>query len=211
MRLRHKPWAADFIKEHQDLVIPDPFEQKGKWQQLFPKEQPLGLEIGTGKGQFIAYMASHNPDMNFIGIEKAESIIVTAMQKVMDQGVSNALLVHENAEDLRDMFGKNEVDTIYLNFSDPWPKVRHEKRRLTYHKFLEQYQDILKEDGKLILKTDNRSFFEYSLVSFSQYGMTLEDVTLDLHASGDESNIMTEYEEKFSSKGQPIYRCIATF
>ncbi|MFD2640241.1 tRNA (guanosine(46)-N7)-methyltransferase TrmB [Piscibacillus salipiscarius] len=211
MRLRHKPWAADFIKENEGLMVLDPFDQKGKWQSLYDDEQPIGLEIGTGKGQFIANMAKQHPEMNFIGIEKAESIIVTAIQKVLDRDVSNVHLVHENAEDLRDMFAENEVDTIFLNFSDPWPKTRHEKRRLTYKTFLEQYENILKDDGRIILKTDNRALFEYSLVSFSQYGMKLEDVSLDLHAIEDDNNVMTEYEEKFSSKGQPIYRCIATF
>ncbi|TFB25092.1 tRNA (guanosine(46)-N7)-methyltransferase TrmB [Filobacillus milosensis] len=211
MRLRHKPWAADYIKENEGLMVLDPFEQKGKWQDLFEKNQPIGLEIGTGKGQFIAGMGAQYPDENFIGIEKAESIIVTAIQKVKDQYLNNVHLVHENAEDLRDMFAENEVDTIYLNFSDPWPKTRHEKRRLTYHTYLEQYQNILKDDGKIVMKTDNQNLFEYSLVSFSQFGMKLEDVTLDLHELDDEMNVMTEYEEKFSSKGQPIYRCIAKF
>lgn len=130
MRLRHKPWAADFIKENEGLMVLDPFDQKGKWQSLYDDEQPIGLEIGTGKGQFIANMAKQHPEMNFIGIEKAESIIVTAIQKVLDRDVSNVHLVHENAEDLRDMFAENEVDTIFLNFSDPWPKTRHEKKNV---------------------------------------------------------------------------------
>ncbi|SEQ36777.1 tRNA (guanosine(46)-N7)-methyltransferase TrmB [Piscibacillus halophilus] len=211
MRLRHKPWAADYIKEHEGLMVLEPFEQKGNWQTLFERAQPIGLEIGTGKGQFVANMAKQHPEMNFIGIEKAESIVVTAIQKVKEVEASNVHLVHENAEDLRDMFAENEVDTIFLNFSDPWPKTRHEKRRLTYKSFLEQYENVLKDGGKIVLKTDNRGLFEYSLTSFSQYGMKLEDVSLDLHALEDESNVMTEYEEKFSSKGQPIYRCIATF
>ncbi|GEL77207.1 tRNA (guanosine(46)-N7)-methyltransferase TrmB [Tenuibacillus multivorans] len=211
MRLRHKPWAADFIKEHDDIAVLNPFDYRGKWQELFEINQPIGLEIGTGKGQFIANMAQQNKHMNFIGIEKAESIIVTAIQKVLDAEVSNAHLIHENAKDLRDIIAENEIDIIYLNFSDPWPKTRHEKRRLTYHAFLDQYQSILKDDGRIVLKTDNRHFFEYSIVSFSQFGMTLEEVTLDLHKLEDDTNVMTEYEEKFSSKGQPIYRCIAKF
>lgn len=211
MRLRHKPWAADYIKENKDIVVLDPFKQKGNWQDVFPTKQPIVLEIGTGKGQFISNMAKKNPNRNFIGMERAESIIVTAIQKVKDSEVNNAHLIHENAKDLREMFDENEIDMLYLNFSDPWPKTRHEKRRLTYRTFLEQYQTILNDQGEVILKTDNRQFFEYSLVSFSQYGMKLEEVTLDLHALQDESNVMTEYEEKFSSKGQPIYRCRARF
>ncbi|PKR79331.1 tRNA (guanosine(46)-N7)-methyltransferase TrmB [Halalkalibacillus sediminis] len=211
MRLRHKPWADDYIAESTHIVTPKPFEQKGEWNKVFDESQPLALEIGTGKGQFIAGMAEKNPSVNFIGMERAKSVIVSAIQKVDEAGVKNARLIHENAKDLREMFGSNEVDTIYLNFSDPWPKTRHEKRRLTFHTFLEQYKDVLKPDGEVILKTDNQHLFEYSLVSFSQYGMKLEEVVLDLHALDDETNVMTEYEEKFSNKGQRIYRCIAKF
>ncbi|MET3682688.1 tRNA (guanine-N7-)-methyltransferase [Alkalibacillus flavidus] len=211
MRLRNKPWAEDYIKNHPTIVELDPYQRRGNWQSRFEQEQPLALEIGTGKGRFIDGMARQHPDMNFIGIERDKNVIVSAIDKLNDPDVTNATLIHENAKDLRDMFGENEIDRLYLNFSDPWPKSRHEKRRLTYYTFLEQYQNVLKDDGLVIMKTDNRQLFEYSLVSFSQFGMTLQDVKLDLHASDDETNIMTEYEEKFSQKGQVIYRCEASF
>ncbi|SDN03421.1 tRNA (guanosine(46)-N7)-methyltransferase TrmB [Sediminibacillus halophilus] len=211
MRLRHKPWADDYLKENDDIVVQNPFDQKGKWNSLFSEDQPLHIEIGTGKGQFIAGMATQHREINFIGIERAKSIIVSAVEKVKQAEIENARLLNENAQDLRDLFAENEVDKIYLNFSDPWPKTKHEKRRLTYHTFLQQYKGILKPDGEIVLKTDNRKLFEYSLVSFSKFGMILDEVLLDLHDYQDPENVQTEYEEKFSGKGQPIYRCKAYF
>lgn len=211
MRQRNKPWADDFLKEHDNLVIPNPEEHCGKWQTVFGNSNPIHLEIGTGKGQFIAGMAKQYPDINFIGIELAKSVIVNATEKVLAEKVPNVILLNNNAKDLRDFFGENEISTIYLNFSDPWPKTRHEKRRLTFHAFLEQYKDILIDGNGIVQKTDNRGLFEYSLVSYSQFGMRLEEVSLDLHALDDPENVKTEYEEKFSAKGQPIYRCQAIF
>ncbi|WP_067727027.1 tRNA (guanosine(46)-N7)-methyltransferase TrmB [Oceanobacillus damuensis] len=211
MRQRHKPWADDFLKENDHIVIPNAAEHKGKWQSVFENDRPIHIEVGTGKGQFLVGMAKQHPDINFIGIEMAKSIIVSAAQKVVDAEVENLLLLNENAADLREIFAENEVATIYLNFSDPWPKNRHEKRRLTYHTFLEQYKEVLDPTGKVIFKTDNRGLFEYSLVSFNQFGMKLEEVNLDLHAVNDPLNVMTEYEEKFAAKGQVIYRSRASF
>src|SRR5690606_27360518 len=143
-----------------------------------------------------------------VGVEVVKSIIVTTIDKVKESERSNVRLLNENAEDLDEIFADGEVSVIYLNFSDPWPKNRHEKRRLTYRSFLEKYKKILKDDGKIILKTDNRGLFEYSITSFSQFGLIIEEVSLDLHALEDPTNVQTEYEEKFSKKGQPIYRCI---
>ncbi|SDX57397.1 MULTISPECIES: tRNA (guanosine(46)-N7)-methyltransferase TrmB [Salimicrobium] len=207
MRNRNKPWADDFLKENNHILAEEPFSNKGNWQQSFSKNQPLHLEIGAGKGQFIAGMAEKFPEVNFLGIERVKTVMVGAVKKVKTAEVENAVLINEDAKDLRDMFGTDEIDHIYLNFSDPWPKKKHHKRRLTHETFLEQYRDVLKSDGRITLKTDNRSLFEYSLSSFSKFGMTLEDVTLDLHELEDGSNVMTEYEQKFSAKGQPIYRC----
>lgn len=211
MRQRNKPWADDFLKENSDLVIAEPKENKSKWKGVFGNSNPIHLEIGTGKGQFIVGMAEQYPDINFIGIELAKSIIVDAAQKAKASGPKNLLLLNEDANDLEELFAENEVSTIYLNFSDPWPKNRHEKRRLSFHTFLAQYDRILSENRNLIMKTDNRGLFEYSLVSFSQYGLQLEEVSLDLHQLYDPTNVKTEYEEKFSSKGQPIYRCQVKF
>ncbi|TGB00693.1 tRNA (guanosine(46)-N7)-methyltransferase TrmB [Halobacillus salinus] len=212
MRLRNKPWADDYMRENDHVVVQKPFEAKGDWKSLFDnKDNPLHLEIGSGKGQFIAGMGKQHEDINFVGIERVKSVIVGAVKKVLDAGTSNVRLVNEDAEDLRDLFESNEVDHLYLNFSDPWPKNRHEKRRLTFRTFLEQYEEVLVPGGEITLKTDNRGLFEYSLMSFSQYGMLIEDVSVDLHADEDPLNVPTEYEEKFAAKGQPIYRCRVRF
>ncbi|MCF3944959.1 tRNA (guanosine(46)-N7)-methyltransferase TrmB [Oceanobacillus alkalisoli] len=211
MRQRYKPWADDFLMEHQDLIIQNPAEQKGRWQSLFANKQSLHLEVGTGKGQFLVGMAKQHPDINFIGMEVAKSVVVTAGEKALEAEMDNLLLVHADANHLLDYFAEDEISTIYLNFSDPWPKNRHEKRRLTYTTFLKQYEHILQQEGELIFKTDNRGLFEYSLCSFSAYDMLLKEVNLDLHAEEDPLNVMTEYEEKFSAKGHPIYRCKAVF
>lgn len=211
MRQRNKPWADDFLQENNDVVIANPKDNKNNWKKVFGNNNPVHLEIGTGKGQFIVGMAEQYPEINFVGVEMAKSIIVDAAQKVKESEQTNLLLINENANDLEEIFGRDEVSSIYLNFSDPWPKNRHEKRRLSYHTFLSKYENILDENNELIMKTDNRGLFEYSLVSFSKYGLQLEEVTLDLHALDDPTNVMTEYEEKFSSKGQPIYRCRTKF
>mgnify|MGYP001216069507 FL=1 len=211
MRVRNKPWAKEYIEQNSDITVLNPFHYKGKWNEVFGNDHPLHLEIGTGKGQFISQMARKNPEINFIGIEQQESVIVTAIDKAKEAQVNNLRLININAEQLLNIFSEKEIDTIYLNFSDPWPKKKHEKRRLTHHDFLELYKQIITYDGKLILKTDNQGLFEYSLVSFSKFNMKLLDVTLDLHALNDQNNVMTEYEEKFSKKGQPIYRCITKF
>ncbi|MBP1947845.1 tRNA (guanine-N7-)-methyltransferase [Virgibacillus litoralis] len=211
VRQRNKPWADDFLKENRHFVIPNPSEKKNKWREIFGNNNPIHLEIGTGKGQFLAGMAKQFPEVNFIGIEVAKSIAVTAAQKLMQSDQDNIVLINENAEKLRDIFAENEISDIYLNFSDPWPKNRHEKRRLTFRTFLEQYKDVMQPSGELILKTDNRGLFEYSLVSFSEFGMGLTEVNLDLHKAEDPENVMTEYEAKFSAKGQVIYRCRAQF
>ena len=209
MRVRHKPWADDYIEEHSNIVVSNPSEKKGQWSNIFQREAPIHLEIGSGKGQFIAGMAQQFPNIDFVGVEVVKSIIVTTIDKVKESERSNVRLLNENAEDLDEIFADGEVSVIYLNFSDPWPKNRHEKRRLTYRSFLEKYKKILKDDGKIILKTDNRGLFEYSIASFSQFGLIIEEVSLYLHALEDPTNVQTEYEEKFSKKGQPIYRCIA--
>ncbi len=212
MRLRNKPWAIDYLTEHASFVSLQPETNKGKWQSFFKKEQPLHIEVGTGKGQFVVGMALQNPHINYIGIEHFDNVIVSAVEKAVEVGCPpNLAFIRGNGEDLEDMFEENEVDLLYLNFSDPWPKSRHAKRRLTYPSFLKRYEHILKEEGQIHFKTDNRGLFEYSLVSMSTYGMRLLDVQLDLHAAMPDYNIMTEYEEKFSTKGFPIYRVEAQF
>lgn len=212
MRVRHKPWAGDFIKEHQEIIIPDPEEYKGNWQKLFGNNQPIHIEVGSGKGQFITGMALRNPNINYIGIELFDSVIVKAAEKIIAAGTpNNVRMLLVNGSDLQKYFAKNDVDRVYLNFSDPWPKTRHAKRRLTHENFLKLYESVLIDNGEVHFKTDNRGLFEFSLVSMSHYGMKLNYVSLDLHAEMPEDNVMTEYEEKFSSKGQPIYRLESQF
>ncbi|MEH7096571.1 tRNA (guanosine(46)-N7)-methyltransferase TrmB [Neobacillus vireti] len=207
MRLRHKPWAKEKIEQHPQYVVANPENFKGKWHEAFEKDQPLHIEVGTGKGQFITGMAKANPDINYIGIELYVSVIVAALDRLIEVDLPNLKLLQVNAADLDKYFTKNDVDRVYLNFSDPWPKARHEKRRLTYKDFLKRYEDILVDGGEIHFKTDNQGLFEYSLMSFSSYGLLLKYVSLDLHKSEYEGNIMTEYEQKFSEQGKRIYRC----
>ncbi len=211
LRLRHKPWAKEKLQNYPQYVIANAEEWKGKWNELFGNENPLHIEIGTGKGRFITEMAKAHPDINFIGIEAYTNVIVSALDRLIEAELPNVKLLNKNAMDLENFFAPGEVTRIYLNFSDPWPKNRHEKRRLTYKSFLEKYQTVLISGGDIHFKTDNREFFEYSLVSFSQFGLKLNAISLDLHNSDFEGNIMTEYEEKFSSQGHPIYRCEVQF
>lgn len=206
MRLRHKPWAKDKLEQHPQFVVANPELHKGNWHNVFEKNQPLHIEVGTGKGQFITGMAKANPDINYIGIELYDSVIVAALDRLIEADLPNLKLLNVNAADLGKYFAKNDVDRVYLNFSDPWPKSRHEKRRLTYKDFLKLYEDILVDGGEIHFKTDNQGLFEYSLTSFSAYGLLLKYVSLDFHKSGYEGNIMTEYEQKFSEMGQRIYR-----
>ena len=213
MRLRKVKGASETIAAHPEIVIPNGEELKGNWQSVFEKEQPIYIEVGMGKGQFMIGMAKQNPHLNFIGIEKFDSVMVRALEKVLEAGeLPNLKLLKIDAEDLTDIFAENEVEGVYLNFSDTWPKPRHAKRRLTHENFLTRYEQITVPNGYLRFKTDNRLLFEYSLVSVTGYGMKLEDVALDLHQrEALDWNIMTEYEEKFSAKGQPIYRLEAQF
>ncbi|MFE4704562.1 tRNA (guanosine(46)-N7)-methyltransferase TrmB [Peribacillus simplex] len=211
MRLRNKPWAEDRLNDFPQYVIQQPVSHKGKWHEVFGNENPLYIEVGTGKGRFITEMAKAHPDVNFIGIEVYGSVIVAALDLLIEADVPNLKLLNVDAANLGDYFAKGDVNRVYLNFSDPWPKSRHAKRRLTYKTFLEVYEGILPDKGEIHFKTDNQGLFESSLKSISEYGMLLKYVSLDLHNSSFEGNIMTEYEEKFSSKGNRIYRLEAMF
>lgn len=213
MRLRNNPKANEILENHNEFVVLNTKKHKGKWNEIFGNNQPIYIEIGMGKGDFIIENARRYPDINFIGIEKFPSVLVGAIKKIdsFEEKIPNLRLMKEDALELADVFDCDEVSRIYLNFSDPWPKKKHAKRRLTSESFLPIYENILKKSGELILKTDNRILFEYSLLSFQHYGMNYEDVCLDLHHSeGYEDNIQTEYERKFSPFG-PIYRIVTTF
>ncbi|MGM7682173.1 tRNA (guanosine(46)-N7)-methyltransferase TrmB [Cytobacillus sp. Hm23] len=207
MRLRNKPWAKDHLLQYPQFAIQNPENNQGKWHEIFGNKNPIHIEVGTGKGNFITEMAKEHPHINYIGIEVYESVIVSALDKLIEADLPNVKIINANAVDLAEFFARGDIERVYLNFSDPWPKNRHEKRRLTYQSFLQLYENLLVDGGEIHFKTDNQSLFEYSLMSFSKYGLQLTYVSLDLHKSDFKGNIMTEYEQKFSSKGQRIYRC----
>ena len=211
MRVRNRKGATELLEAHPQYVILNPADAKGRWQEIFGNDHPIHVEVGSGKGAFVSGMAKANPDINYIGIDIQKSVLSYALDKVLATDVPNIKLLWVDGSDLTDYFEDGEIDRLYLNFSDPWPKKRHEKRRLTYQSFLATYQQILPENGEIHFKTDNRGLFEYSLVSFSQYGMKLKGLWLDLHASDFEDNVLTEYEQKFANKGQVIYRVEAAF
>ncbi|WP_062354892.1 tRNA (guanosine(46)-N7)-methyltransferase TrmB [Bacillus kwashiorkori] len=207
MRLRNKPGAKEKLLDYPQYVIHEPENKRGNWQQVFNNTNEIHIEVGTGKGRFITEMAKAHPNINYIGIEAYTSVIVSALDRAIEAEVPNLKLLNMNAQKLEEIFANGEVARVYLNFSDPWPKNKHEKRRLTHRNFLQMYENIMKTDGEIHFKTDNQHLFEYSLVSFSEYGLKLKYVSLDLHHSDFEGNIMTEYEERFSSIGKRIFRC----
>lgn len=212
MRVKHKKWADPLIDAHPEVIVTKAEEVKGKWQDRFEKPQPIHLEVGMGKGQFIIGMAKAHPEINFIGLEIQRTVAAIALKKSLAEELPNLQLICGDGSDITNYFEPHEIDRMYLNFSDPWPKKRHTKRRLTYHTFLKGYQEILKDQGGVELKTDNMGFFEFSLQSLNNYGMHFDGVWLDLHHSDEnEHNVETEYEQKFAAKGQPIYKLTAHF
>ncbi|WP_125760948.1 tRNA (guanosine(46)-N7)-methyltransferase TrmB [Companilactobacillus hulinensis] len=213
MRLRNKPWAKDMINDNLDLISVQPENMAGKWQDRFEKKQPLFLELGSGKGGFITELAKQNPQNNYIAMEVQEGAIALLLKKQVENKLPNLQLLLANGANLFDLFAEDEITGMYLNFSDPWPKTRHEKRRLTYKSFLEQYKYVLNKDGYIQFKTDNQGLFEYSLISMNNFGMKFEEISLDLHNDEalNEHNIPTEYEEKFSKKGFRINYLKASF
>lgn len=202
MRLRNVKNKQEIMNNSSYLIL-NPKDYFGKWQKVFNNSNPIHIEIGTGKGNFIIGKALANPNINFIGIEKFDSVIARALEKI-PEGLNNLKMIRMNALEIEEVFD-HEVEVVYLNFSDPWPKKRWHKRRLTSSVFLEKYDSLFRNDCRIIQKTDNAGLFEYSICSLSSYGYTLENISLDLHNSEIEGNIMTEYEEKFSKKGNPIY------
>ncbi|MBC5689624.1 tRNA (guanosine(46)-N7)-methyltransferase TrmB [Mediterraneibacter sp. NSJ-55] len=213
MRLRNIPRAEGVIQLHR-AVIKRPEAQRGNWKQIFGNENPIYIEIGMGKGQFILEMARKYPAVNFIGIERYSSVLLRAIEKFDTedfQELENVRFVCMDARSVEDVFAPKEVGQIYLNFSDPWPKARHAKRRLTSQEFLERYEKILADGGAVEFKTDNTELFNFSLEQVKEAGWTLKHYTYDLHHNEElnRGNVMTEYEEKFSSKGNPINKMIA--
>lgn len=216
MRLRNIPRADGVIEAHE-IAIKNENEQKGKWQQVFGNDHPIHIEIGMGKGQFILNMAKAHPDVNYIGIERYSSVLLRALE-MYDleeyQELENIRFICMDAREIADVFEPGEVDQIYLNFSDPWPKARHAKRRLTSREFLARYENVLKPEGNLEFKTDNKDLFTFSLEEIAEaphWEMIAH--TFDLHHEEEmcKGNIMTEYEQKFSAKGNPIHKVIAKY
>lgn len=211
MRMRKKKNCAARIERCGDIRITDPENHKGNWNEVFGNDNPIHVEIGCGKGSFIVGMAKLHPDVNFIAIEKVEDVIVMAMEKAIANEVGNVRFMDLDAERIEDFFEKGEIKRIYLNFSDPWKKSKQAKRRLTHKNFLDRYKKVLNSGDYIWFKTDNQKLFEFSLNSFCDEGFKLQNITLDLHNSGFEGNVVTEYEQRFMDLGQPIYRLEATF
>lgn len=209
MRLRNVKGSRDVIAA-SEYVIKDETTRKGTWESIFGNPNPVHIEIGMGKGQFITTLAQQNPDINYVGIEKYSSVLIRAIAKQEELQLPNLYFIRMEAEYIADVFAPGEVARIYLNFSDPWPKDRHAKRRLTSKEFLARYDRILATDGEVIFKTDNRELFDFSLEQVPEAGWKLENFTYDLHHSEYlEGNIMTEYETKFVAEGKPICRLVA--
>ena len=209
MRLKNVPGSKEYIAASK-FVIHDETERKGKVREYFSNDKPIRIEIGMGKGQFIYELARLNPDINYVGIEKYSSVLLRAIQKMEEEPLDNLIFIRMDAEDITDVFDKDEVDRIYLNFSDPWPKDRHAKRRLESRQFLARYKEILKSKGLIEFKTDNNDLFEFALEEINEEDWILVASTRDLHADAklNEGNIMTEYEAKFSAAGNPINKYI---
>lgn len=211
MRLRNITGSREIIGESK-YVVQNPENQKGNWQKIFGNNNPIQIEIGMGKGRFIMDMAKAYPDINYIGIEKYSSVLLRAIQKMEQesQALPNVRFIRMDAETIEEIFGEEEVNRIYLNFSDPWPKDRHAKRRLPSREFLGRYDKILEKTGQLEFKTDNKDLFSFAEEELEPAGWRAEKITYDLHNDNEmvQGNIMTEYEEKFSSMGNPIFKYI---
>ena len=210
MRLRNVPGARDVMAANE-YVFTEPEGMAGTWSQIFGNNNPVHIEIGMGKGRFITTLASMNPDINYVGIEKYSSVLLRAVEKQDELCLPNLRFIRMDAENITSVFGKEEVDRIYLNFSDPWPKDRHAKRRLTSRQFFARYDEILKSNGRVEFKTDNRPLFDFSVEEVNEAGWKLSVCTYDLHNDEKlvEGNVMTEYEERFSSQGNPICKLVA--
>lgn len=211
MRMRKKKHRDDRLAACADLFIPDILIYKNDLKAIFGNDKPVHIEIGCGKGKFITELAAINPDVNFIAIERNRDVLVLASEKVKNAELTNVRFVAGDCSILNSIEALHTVDRIYVNFCDPWKKSRQAKRRLTHSNYLTMYEKLLTEGGELHFKTDNTMLFEFSLNSFSEFGVRMKNITLDLHNSKFEGNVMTEYETLFSQKGQPIYRCEVVF
>ena len=208
MRMRHKPHAVDTLLGHPDIVIFKPALHKGHWAEEFGNSNPICVELGMGRGQFLSNNAAKHPNNNYIGIEKKNEVVLTALQRVLEseQSMKNLRMLPTNIDCISELFEMHEIDILYINFCDPWPKDRHAKRRLTHRRFLNEYKELLKPKAQIIFKTDNRELFDFSVGEFQDCGYEIIEITYDLHKLEDPENVMTEYEKKFSEMGVKINR-----
>ena len=209
MRLRNITGSREVIAENE-FVIHDPEKRRGQWKSVFGNDRPIRLEIGMGKGRFLMTLAVQHPEIKYLGIEKYSSVLLRALQKMEEDPLPNLRFIRMDAEYITDVFAEEEIDRIYLNFSDPWPKDRHAKRRLPSRQFLERYDQILQKDGIIEFKTDNRGLFDFAVEEIAETKWKIDAVTYDLHHDEKmmEGNVMTEYEERFSSQGNPICKYV---
>ena len=207
MRLRHKANAIPEMKESQKIIF-DPEEHKGKWRKLFGNDRKIELEIGAGKGEFISQKAIINKDINYLALEMNTNAFVAACRKILENDLENVYGIVGKAENLLDYFDEGEISKLYLNFSTPWPKKRHNKRRLSHENFLKLYKEILADSAEIELKTDNKDFFEDTLLYFADFGLEILDINRNLD---EKDSIVSEYEEKFRNKNMPIYFVKARF
>ncbi|MCL2845063.1 MAG: tRNA (guanosine(46)-N7)-methyltransferase TrmB [Chitinivibrionia bacterium] len=211
MRLRNIPRAGSVLAANPEIVVANPKDFIGNWTKIFENNNPLHLEIGIGRGNFIINLAKQNPDINFLGIEKFDSVLLRALEKTIDNPIKNLRLLRYDANNILEIFGNGEIEKIYLNFSDPWERTSQRNKRMTHTNFLKKYEKILTGGGILQYKTDNRKFFEYSLSEFNNFGLRINSLNLDLHENEPTWNIRTEYEEKFAGLGKKIYFCAVSF
>jgi len=212
LRIRKKPHTEEKLQDFADFVTVGEIgeETKGSWRKLFSDDlsRELYVELGAGKGDFITALAERNLDKNFLGLEMEKEVVLKAARKIEEKNLSNVRLAVFDINNIEKIFAEGEVDRLYINFCDPWPKKRHFKRRLTYIKFLDMYQKILKPGGEIHFKTDNRNLFDFSLEQFAEKNFEVRELTFDLHANEPADNIRTEYENKFSAQGFKINRCV---
>lgn len=206
MRRRKIKGSDEKLLSYSGYVITEAQNYKGKWRDLFGNNNPIHLEVGIGRGSFLKKFAVKNPEINYIGIETKEEVMLYGVKESHEEDLKNIKFIWQNAVDLKDFFEKGEVDRIYLNFSDPWPKKRHSKRRLTADTFLNMYRDVLVDKGEVHFKTDHEELFEFSLNSFAENEWKLKNISLDLYKNLPEDNIPTDYETKFVEKGMRIFR-----
>ncbi len=207
MRMRKKKWAEPFLAENSHFVIEDPTLFSGKWKDKLKKEE-IHLEIGCGKGDYFIEMSKKYPDTAWIAIEKDRNVAAVAAKKAIESDCQSCCIIAKDASEIEDWFDDNEIDVLHLNFSDPWAKSGYRKRRLSHRNFLDKYKDLLKPQGKVIMKTDNQKLFEFSLIEFVQAGWKIEEVWVDFRREPHPEDVITEYEDKFLKIGQPIYRVI---